>query len=585
MAAWTCWWGRREQRLQFPPIRMVETAASISVILTPIMNASSVLQRLVPTNLGRACTMLLLAAAMKAQEVTPVPIVEMRDQVASGQRVWVRGVVTFQIAPGFVFLQDDSGSACIHLRQQVDMAKGDVMEMQVDSYLKRGEWHVSYSGKKVGSAPLPPARKLRVGELDIRRDHGALIALTGRVIGQSVSSDEYFVNEHNVTISYDVLTVDCDGMNVRMAFLQGTDVKERFPMGCVAEFTGAARIHDFKRPDGSLYVAIWVDGPGDVRLLKEPPIWTVPWVRQMLWVLGAVLVSIVGGVIVAFMAQRRRLWRMSQVEEILRLSNAELEERVAMRTQDLNEALARERELGEMKSRFVTLVSHEFRTPLGVIMAAGEVLSRYFERLTPEKRERHLGMILNSTRNLAGLIDEVLLVGSVEEGRMTFTPEPVNIEELCRTMLDEVRSATSGRCPVELTVEGALEGAVSDAGLLRHILSNLLSNACKYSDPGSPVHLRISREGGMARFVVEDHGIGIPEAEQAQLFTRFTRASNVGTRPGTGLGLVVVQRCVQLHGGQVHLTSAEGAGTTVTVELPLFPESSLSQEPATPEPS
>ncbi len=270
-------------------------------------------------------------------------------------------------------------------------------------------------------------------------------------------------------------------------------------------------------------------------------------------------------------------------EQDLRQLNAELEKRVEDRTADLNEALAREREVGEMKSNFVSLVSHEFRTPLGVIMSAVDVLQRYFDRLTPEKRERHLEMIFRSTRNLASLIDEVLLLSKVEEGRMQFAPVPLDLEKLCRTFCDEVNSATNARCPIHFQASTALDGAVSDEAVLRHIINNLLSNASKYSEPGSPVDFTVRREKENAIFVIRDHGIGIPADDQARLFTSFTRGGNVGQRPGTGLGLVIVQRCVQLHGGTVAIESAVTQGTSVTVALPLFsptpiPSTSTTQE-------
>jgi signal transduction histidine kinase len=244
--------------------------------------------------------------------------------------------------------------------------------------------------------------------------------------------------------------------------------------------------------------------------------------------------------------------------------------RVAERTRELDEALAHERELGEMKSRFVTLVSHEFRTPLGVIMSASDVLQRYFERLPAEKRQRHLDMILRSTRNLASLIEEVLLLGRVEEGHMPFVPAAMDLEKLCRTFADEAHSAGGGACPIVFRPESSLEGAAGDEALLRHILSNLLSNAVKYSEPGTPVEFTARRAGDAAVFTIRDHGIGISAEDQARLFTSFTRGQNVGTRPGTGLGLVVVQRCVKLHGGSLDLASTLGQGTTVTVTLPLF---------------
>lgn len=254
----------------------------------------------------------------------------------------------------------------------------------------------------------------------------------------------------------------------------------------------------------------------------------------------------------------------------LRDEKTSLERRVMERTTELQAALAKQTELARLKTDFVSLVTHEFRTPLGVIMSASEVLNRYFERLSPDKRTRHLEMILSSTRNLAALIEEVLLLGRAEEGRMQFSPTPMDVERFCRTLCDEMQSATKGTSPIEFSVSTSLEGAVSDEAILRHILSNLLSNAVKYSEPGSPVEFAALRQGASLVMIIRDHGIGIPAEEQDRLFTSFTRASNVGTRPGTGLGLVVVQRCVQLHGGTLTLTSVVDLGTTVTVTLPVF---------------
>jgi signal transduction histidine kinase len=267
---------------------------------------------------------------------------------------------------------------------------------------------------------------------------------------------------------------------------------------------------------------------------------------------------------------RQMMARVAAREGDLRALNLSLERRVAERTEDLRQALARERELGEMKSNFVSLVSHEFRTPLGVIMSAADVLRCYFERLPAEKRARHLDMILKSTKNLASLIEEVLLLGRVEEGRMQFTPVPVELEKLCRALCDEMVSATGGQCELPFRAANSLAGAVSDEALLRHILTNLLSNAVKYSEPGQAVEFSAERRRGEAIFTIRDHGIGIPAEDQARLFTSFTRGSNVGTRPGTGLGLVVVQRCVQLHGGTLRIESQVGRGTTVIVALPIF---------------
>jgi signal transduction histidine kinase len=255
----------------------------------------------------------------------------------------------------------------------------------------------------------------------------------------------------------------------------------------------------------------------------------------------------------------------------LRQLNLDLERRVEARTEALHDALEREKELGEIKSSFVSMVSHEFRTPLGVIMSATDVLARYFERLAPEKRARHLEMITRSTKNLTLLIEEVLLLGRVEDGRMKFAPVPLDLDKFCRSLTDELYSATGGACAIRLQIANSLDGAISDEALLRHVLSNLLSNAVKYSKPGDVVDFRIERRADDVVFTIRDRGIGIPEEDRPQLFTSFMRGRNVGTRPGTGLGLVVVQRCVLLHGGELKLDSMVGEGTTATVVLPVFP--------------
>jgi signal transduction histidine kinase len=270
-------------------------------------------------------------------------------------------------------------------------------------------------------------------------------------------------------------------------------------------------------------------------------------------------------------AFREMVEKVAAREGDLRQLNLELEKRVADRTAELEVALAQQTELAKLKTDFVSLVSHEFRTPLGVIMSAADVLNRYFDRLPTEKRTRHLGMILQSTRNLATLIEEILLLGRVEEGRMHFTPVGVDLERSCRCLCDQVLSAMASSPRIHFRVANTLAGAVSDESLLRHILTNLLSNALKYSDPGEAVDFTIERRGVDAVFTIRDRGIGIPQEDRARLFTSFTRGANVGSRPGTGLGLVVVQRCVQLHGGSVGVESEVGRGTTITVTLPVYP--------------
>jgi signal transduction histidine kinase len=171
---------------------------------------------------------------------------------------------------------------------------------------------------------------------------------------------------------------------------------------------------------------------------------------------------------------------------------------------------------------------------------------------------------------MAGLMEDVLLLGRVESGRMGYHPQTMELADFCGRTIDEILSATNRRCPIEFSDEGIAASARGDETLLRHIFHNLLANGVKYSAPGQPVQFRVEREGDDAVFNVCDQGIGIPAEDQKHIFEAFYRGKNVGDRPGSGLGLVVVKRCVELHGGTLRLESAPGEGTTVTVRVPLF---------------
>lgn len=238
---------------------------------------------------------------------------------------------------------------------------------------------------------------------------------------------------------------------------------------------------------------------------------------------------------------------------------------------ELRKALAREKELGELKSNFVSLVSHEFRTPLGIIMSSAEILRDYLDQLDPAERRQHLEAIQHSTQRMAGLMEEVLLLGRFEAGRMDFQPQPLDLATLCQRIVTEVATATEQVCPIRLSLVPEATQALADERLLRHILTNLLANAVKYSPPGSPVEFLVRREGADAVCLVTDRGIGIPAEDHEWLFRAFHRGRNVGDRPGTGLGLVIVNRSVELHGGRISVESTLGQGSTFTVRLPIFP--------------
>jgi PAS domain S-box-containing protein len=242
--------------------------------------------------------------------------------------------------------------------------------------------------------------------------------------------------------------------------------------------------------------------------------------------------------------------------------------------EELLRSLARERELSRLKSSFVSLVSHEFRTPIGIIHSSAEILERYQERLPATERTEHLHAIQSHAWRMASLMEEVLLFGKMEAGRLEFRTAPFDLDEACRRWTQELTLATDRRCPIRLTLGELPPVTNGDVDLLRHICSNLLSNAVKYSPPGSPVEFGVERDGDDAVFTVRDRGVGIPEADRARLFTAFQRGSNVRHLPGTGLGLVVIRHCLDLHRGTIELDSREGTGTTAVVRVPLFAPSS-----------
>jgi PAS domain S-box-containing protein len=237
---------------------------------------------------------------------------------------------------------------------------------------------------------------------------------------------------------------------------------------------------------------------------------------------------------------------------------------------EMERALAHEKELSELKSRFVAMVSHEFRTPLGIIMSSAEILDAYLDRLPPEERRANLKDIFQSSKHMASMMEEVLLLGRVEAGKMTCRPVPMDLVSFCEKLVDEIGSATTNRCSIQLSAPRDLPEAQADESLLRHIFNNLLNNAVKYSPNGSAVQFTLEAHGPLAVFTVRDRGIGIPEADQRQLFQAFHRGRNVGETPGTGLGMVIVKHCVQLHQGKIAFQSREAQGTTFAVGLPLF---------------
>ncbi|MGB3202784.1 MAG: CBS domain-containing protein, partial [Nodosilinea sp.] len=203
---------------------------------------------------------------------------------------------------------------------------------------------------------------------------------------------------------------------------------------------------------------------------------------------------------------------------------------------DIRKALTREKELGDLKTRFISMASHEFRTPLTTILASAETLERYSQKFTPEKQQVVLKRIQTSVHHMIGLLNDVLTVGKAEAGKLNCTVAPLDLHQFCRDLVEEVQFAqVSTASPIEFIATGDHFGVLADEKLLRHILLNLLSNAVKYSPKHTPVTFTLDCEADQTVLQVRDRGIGIPPADQAQLFGAFHRADNVGNISGTGL--------------------------------------------------
>jgi signal transduction histidine kinase len=274
---------------------------------------------------------------------------------------------------------------------------------------------------------------------------------------------------------------------------------------------------------------------------------------------------------------------LNQKEEQLKIANEDLERRVEERTVELRqandqlrgletqlrEALAQEKELSELKSRIITTVSHEYRTPLTTIFSSAEMLQVYRHKWDDNKQLKHFQRIQSSVKHLVALVNDVLFLNQAEFEKLEFHPTLINLVPFVHEVVDELQSTVDDKHCLRFADQDDCKPVFLDEKLLRQILTNLLSNAIKYSPKGGNVQIRLSCEYNRVIFQVKDEGIGIPSEEQDQLFKSFSRASNVGTIAGTGLGLSIVKKCVDLHGGQLAVESEVGVGTTFTVSLPV----------------
>jgi len=235
---------------------------------------------------------------------------------------------------------------------------------------------------------------------------------------------------------------------------------------------------------------------------------------------------------------------------------------------DIRAALERQKELNELRSRFVSMTSHEFRTPLATILSSTELIQHYADRMPEAEKQEVLQSIEAGVHRMTRMLDRMLLIGKADAQMLEFCPQELDLHRLCQRCIEEARRqhAEAGN-EIVLHYEARPAPGAFDEKLLHHIFGNLLSNAVKYSPAGEPVQFRVSENGARTVFEVIDQGIGIPAPEMAHLFESFHRASNVGRIQGTGLGLAIVKKAVERHGGTVEVRSGTGTGTHFTVTL------------------
>lgn len=267
----------------------------------------------------------------------------------------------------------------------------------------------------------------------------------------------------------------------------------------------------------------------------------------------------------------KRTTELEETNQLLISANAAMALEVELRRKTEQEAinlLEKEKELNELKSRFVSMASHEFRTPLAGILTSLSLLARYEGPEHAEKRIRHIGIIRSSVRNLTAILNDFLSLEKLESGRVELQTEEFPIKTLAEEIVAEMEGGLKKGQSIELVLCEGLDRVKADRHLLRNILINLISNAIKYSPEGSPVKLKFCSEGQFLKVDVVDQGMGIPEKDQQHMFDRLFRASNVTNIQGTGLGLNIVKRYLDLHGGTINFVSHEGLGSTFTFSIP-----------------
>jgi signal transduction histidine kinase len=269
--------------------------------------------------------------------------------------------------------------------------------------------------------------------------------------------------------------------------------------------------------------------------------------------------------------------------------NTQLEQRVEERTQELAMAIAnlekanrtlkkaqteiykalqKEKELHELKSRFVTIASHEFRTPLSTVLSSASLITKYKSVEDDDKRLKHVGRIKSAVHNLTNILNDFLSISRMEEGKIHNVPSTFDLNSFATEVVDEMQGFLKEGQRIDYRHEGEIKTVYLDKQLVRNVMINLLSNGSKYSGENSTIWYTTSIKDNTITLVIRDEGIGIPDEDKTHLFTPFFRAQNVTNIQGTGLGLNIVKKYVEIMGGELRYESELGRGTTFTITLP-----------------
>ena len=263
-----------------------------------------------------------------------------------------------------------------------------------------------------------------------------------------------------------------------------------------------------------------------------------------------------------------RVWSIVDITELKQQSESEIQSNKGKI--EVVEAVEKAKQLSELRSRFLSMLCHQFRSSLNIISFSNSILKRYANTWNDDKKLPYLDNIQTAVAQITKLLDELVFLGKSEVGQVKFEPTPADLSDFCRALITQMQPISDDKQQtIEFASHGDCKYSCIDKNILHHIFTNLLSNSIKYSPDGSKIKFEISYESERAIIKIKDEGIGISEVDRQRLFDPFYRGSNVDSIPGTGLGLSIVSNLVEIHGGKIELESKVGIGTTFLLTIPL----------------